>query len=241
MAMEAKTRLQPSKKTFAKDMKSYFPTMRADERDALITKLYRLATFKRFLDWYAATKRTEIQRDTPRFREYRIWLVDVEEKLSKAMKAMHQTADAANRYPRQNYHEEIEKLIVGKTFNAIARAGQELQRAIDLLRHMQHSLAAGIHPKKRTGAEKRLVPEEPIGLQHTDLPLGEKTPKIDLWFIGQVAHILDKYRTSDGKPVRNYQQIIEGIFDSAFGVKKTPGSIQKELSPSRLQKRPPLF
>ncbi len=239
--LKAETKVQPSKKAFVEGMKSSLAKMKADQRDALLTEIYRMVIFKNFLEWYAETGREQVRRDTPRFRKYRLWLADVDEKLSTAMRAMHDTADAMNNYPRQNSEEEIEKLILNKTGTAIARSGNALEKAIDLVRHLQYVLAAGIHPEKRTSAERRLVPTKPKGLAHTSLPLSERTRQIDLWFMRQVASILDKYRTKDHTPIKSYDQIIEHVFSAAFGVAKSPVSIRRQLSPSRRRKPRRLF
>jgi hypothetical protein len=213
--------------------------MKADQRDALLTKLYQLSDLKRYLDDRTAIKREEAERDKTRFREHRLWLADVDEKLSRAMRAMREAADAMNKYPSQNSEEEIEKLILNKTGIAIARSGNALQKAIDVVKHMQHSLAKGIHPEKRTDAEKKLVTQEPKGLKHTELPLSEKTKEIDTEFIRCVGSVLEKYHTKEGKPIPRREQIIACVFKSAFGEVRTEGSILKHLSPSRRQQRQP--
>jgi hypothetical protein len=72
---------------FAQDMKPSLPGMATDQRDALLAELHRLANLKTFFDEYAATKREDVGKDVSRFREYRLWLADVDKRLSAAMKA----------------------------------------------------------------------------------------------------------------------------------------------------------
>ena len=215
-------------------MKSYLPGMKADQREALLTELYRLANFKMFLDWYAARGRKSANDDS-RFRELRLWLATVDKKLDKAMLAMEEVRDAANRYPRRNDQDELYKLIVSKTLNALVRAGNEFGKAMTPVKRMQYALAAAVNPKRRTRAEKNLVPHEPKGLEH-DLLLSKKTRQIDLWFIRYAATILDKYHTKDGKPIPHHDQILAGVFEFAFGETRTEGSIRRNLSPSRRNK-----
>lgn len=222
----------------SEDMELDFKQMEKGQRDALVTELHRMCVFKQFLDWYAATKREDVGRDVSRFRKYRLWLADVDEKLSEGMKAMHEAVDIANSNPRGNSQDELETLIVRKTLTALARSLNELQKAIDVVKNMQHSLAAGIHPTERTSVEEKLVPQEPKGLEHTKLPLSEKTKQIDLWFIGHADSILDKYRTKDGKPIPRHDKIIEHIFKFALNDRmRTDESIRKALSPVRRKPR----
>lgn len=223
---------------FASKVKPHLPEMEREQRDALLTELYRMSNAKKVVEWHTATEREDAEENKRRFRKFRLWLVGVDKKLSEAMKAMENAVDAANRHPSQNNQDELETLIVRKTVIAIDRAGKGLGRAIEVVRHVQYDLAAGVHPRKRTPAEKKLIPQEPEGLERTNLPLSEKTKKIDLWFDRQASDVLDKYRQKDGRPIRKHAQIIERVFDLPFGV---TGSIQKELLPSRRKKPRQLF
>jgi hypothetical protein len=153
--------------------------------------------------------------------------------LSKARKAMLEAVDVANNNPRKDNPDELETLIVNKTLTALARAMTGLERVVGSVEYTQYLLAAAIPPEKRVKPEKKLVPQEPKGLKHTDLPLSEKTKQIDMSFIRYAASSLDKYHTKDGKPIRNYDQIISRVFESAFCRIRTAESIRRVLSRSR--------
>jgi hypothetical protein len=197
---------------FAEKMNPSLLGMGKDQRDALLRDLHRISNFKTFLKEYTATERDEVRKNAQRFRKYRLWLAAVDKKLKAAMTAMNKVVGVANRNPGQNNKGELETLIIRKTLMAIVRAGKELGRTIELVQHIQYDLAAGVHPARRTRAEKKLVPEEAKGLEHTNLPLSEKTRKIDLWFMREAADILDKYRKKDGRPIPNHDQIIVDVF-----------------------------
>jgi len=221
---------------FDQEMRPYFGKMKVADRTALLREVYRLCTFKKFFDSYVTTVREKARKSVPRFRKYRLWLAGVDKKLSKAMKAMQEAMDAANNYPRQDDQDgtdELKTLTVGKTLTAIVRTLNELGKAIDVVRYRQYVLAAGVHPTKRSGGEKKLVPQEPKGLEDTKLSLSEKAKQIDLWFIRYTGYILDKYHNKDGRPIQNYDQIIEHVFKFGFGLLRTPASIAKDLRRSR--------
>ena len=221
----------------ARQMNLYLPEK--DQRDALLTELYRMSIFKQVLDSFTATNREEVLEENARFRKYRLWLVRLDKELSTAMKAMQKAVDVVNSNPAKNNQDELETLIVRKTGTAIARSGNELQKAIDVVTHMQHSLAAGIHPTKRTDAENALIPQEPKGLKHIDLPLSEKTKQIEMSFIRYAASSLDKYRTKNGKPIRRHDKIIAHIFEFALNdPTRTDESVRKVLLPVRRKPRP---
>lgn len=231
--MKAETKLQP-KKIFTEKMKSHFSGMKADQRDALLTELYELAKVKDFIDCSAApATRKRTANEKSRFRKDRLWLVKVDEKLDKAMQAMQEAGGVANGYPRQDSRDELHKLVVGKTLNALVRAGNELGKAMTVVRRAQYALAAGVHPKLRTRAERKLVlvRQESEGPKHP-LLFREKTRKIDLSFINKAASILDKYGTKDG-PIPRQDQIIAAVFEFAFGWNRSEGGIRRALSPSR--------
>jgi hypothetical protein len=225
-------------KKFAMKMKPHLPEMDKDQRDALLTELYRMSNAKKVVEWHIETERGDAQENANRFRKYRRWLVSVDKKLTETMKAMEGAVATANSNPSQNNQDELETLIVRKTLIAIDRARKELGRTIEVVKHIQYDFAAGIHPTRRNPAENKLVPQEPEGLEHTNLPLGEKTKKIDHWFDRQASDVLNKYRQKDGRPIRKHGQIIEKAFDYPFGV---TGGIQKELQPSRRKKPRQLF
>jgi hypothetical protein len=227
--------------TFATKIKPYLPGMGTDQRDALLRELHSWSNVKIFLDGYAASERTDAQEFASRFRKYRLWLVRVDEKLTAAMKAMEEAVPVANSNPRQNNLDELETLIVRETLFAIVSAGKELGKAIEVVRHIQYDLAAATHPTRRNRVEKKLVPVEPEGLEHTNLPLSERTRKIDLWFTRKADDLLSKYRRKDGRSIPNHDQIIVDIFKAAFDVFKSAASIRRELSPSRRKKPRPLF
>ncbi len=232
--LKAETKLQ-SKQTFMKDMKSCFSGMKADQRDALLAELYELAKVKDFIDCSMAPGvRTTTRNDKLRYRQYRLWLAKVDDKLSKVMGAMQEALDVANGCPRQDTQDELHKLVVGKTFKALVRAGNELGKAMTIVRRTQYALAAEVHPKLRTRAEKKLVltRQKSAGPKHPPL-FRKRTRKIDLWFINRAASTLDKYRTKDGKRIPRPGQIIAAVFKSALGETRSEESIRRNLSPSR--------
>jgi hypothetical protein len=218
---------------FAVKMKPHLPEMHVDQRDALLTKLYRMSNANKVIEWYLAAERGDVRKNVQRFRQYRLWLVSVDRKLSEAMKAMYKAMAAANRYPKPDMQNDLESFIVRQSLVAVDRAGNELGKVIKLVGRIQYDLAAGIHPRKRSPAEKKLVKQELGGLEHTKLPLSENTTKIDHWLGRQASDVLDKYRQKDGRPIRKHGQIIEKVFDFQYGA---AGGIQKELQPSRRKK-----
>lgn len=220
--------------SFARQLKVYLPEMNPSQRDALLKELYRLAGDKRGAESFLARERKQAN-SAPLFRKYRLWLVDVEEALSKAKQALlevpkfdlnkvkQEKIDLDENYARSK---QVEKVVVRETQNAIAHAVTEVESVIADVKRAQYSLAAVVHPKLRAEAEKKLVPEEPEDLVHNVL-LSEKTKKIDSDFKRQAASVLDRYRSKHGKKLSNYAHIIAGIFLVAFGETITEGSIDK--------------
>ncbi len=236
-------------KSFKQRMKVCLPEMSAGQRDALLKQLYRLSKVKILLDQHLARERKGANIAYV-FRKYRLWLVDLQTELNKAMKAMREAVNTANEYPKRFEldkididkddldKDELQKLVVGKTLNGLAHALNEIEKVMAFVKHAQHSLAKGTNPKLRTGAEKRLVLQEPKGLEH-HLLLGEKSLEIDLRFLREADSALDKYHNKDGKPIAGRPQILAKLFESAFGSRRSESSTQKYLSPSRRNRRQP--
>lgn len=218
---------------FARQMKPYVREIKTDQRDALLTEVYRLANFKRTLDWWAETERV----DAARYRKYRLWLVDVDTTLQRAIREIEKALDS---YPTGTDQNRLAKLTIGKARAALLRTGEGLAKAISTVAAVQPVLAHIIQPQLRTNKEKKLVREnsdsnlEP--LEHANLPLRKKTKQIDQWLIRSIASALGKYQKKNGKPIPRRDQIIAGIFHFALGETRMEGSIQKALSPSRQQR-----
>ena len=222
--------------SFKQAMKVYLSKMNPSEREALLKDLYHLADDKRGAESFLARERKQAN-SAPLFRKYRLWLVDVENALSKAKQALlevptfdrdkvkREKIDLDENYARS---EQVETVVVRETQNAIAHAVTEVENVIADVKLAQDSLAAVVNPKLRTRAEKKLVPEEPEDLVHNVL-LSEKTKKIDSDFKRQAASVLDRYRTKHGKTIPNYGHIIAAIFLVAFGQMITAGRIDKHL------------
>jgi hypothetical protein len=224
--------------------------MSAAQRDALLKELYRLSKFKILFEGYVTHERKGTNIAAV-FRKFRLWLADLDKELSSAIQAMYRAKNIANKYP--NWVEldkidveksdldksELQKLVVGKTFNGLARAGNEIEKVMAFVKHAQFSLAAATHPKLRSDAEKKLVPQEPKGLEH-HLLVGKKSRNIDLWFTDTAADILRKYHRKDDKPISGVHEIIAAVFLSALGERKAAESIRKYLDRHRGKSpRPP--
>jgi hypothetical protein len=219
---------------FARQMKPYVREIKTHERDALLTEVYRLANFKRTLDWWAETERA----DAARYRKYRLWLVDVDTGLQRAVREIEEALDS---YPTGSDQNRLAKLTIGKARAALLRTGEGLAKTIRTVTLIQQALAHMINPPLRISKEKKLVRQtpdlNPEPLEHANLPLRKKTKQIDKWLIRSIASVLGKYQKKNGKPISRRDQIIAGIFQFALDELRMEGSIQKALSPSR-QKRP---
>jgi hypothetical protein len=224
----------PSKTLFVKKMKPYLSGMTVSHRDALLTELHQLAALKVFLEW--STDERGRASEALLFRRYRRWLATLDRKLTKTIKSMEEAAFAATNYPPVDSEGELQQLIVRKTLRAFVRAGNALGNAMTFVERAQYALSAGVHPKLRTRAEKKLIRDEPKGLKHVPL-LGKKTRKIDLWFITNATSVLDKYHNKDDKPIPRHSQILASAFRVLFGdMMRTEESVRRALSPSRRKK-----
>jgi hypothetical protein len=217
---------------FARQMKPYVKEIRTDQRDALLAEVYRLANFKQMLDWWAETERA----DAARYRKYRLWLVDVDTRLQRAISEIEK---ALYSYPTGD-QSRLAKLTIGKAGATLLRTGERLAKTIRTVEVIQRVLAHLINPPLRTSKERKVVRDDPDAnpkpLEHPDLPLRKKTKQIDLWLIRSVAFALGKYQNKNGEPIPRRDQIIARIFEFALGEARTEGSIGKVLSPSRQQR-----
>jgi hypothetical protein len=198
----------------------------------LLKDLYILANLKEAVERWTATDRSE----APEFRKYRDGLADVERLLSQAMQKI---MDVVEIYPRR---EDIEMLVSGEDIRSkVVQAGKTLAEAVEITASKQKLLAAMVNPQLRTDLERKLVPQEHL-LVHSTLPLGEKTPAIDHWFMGEAASKLDKYRTQNGGKIKRYEKIIVQVFNVALNDKmRTEESIRIELRRQKKDGKPELF
>jgi hypothetical protein len=220
-------------KTFVREMNAlpYLQAVQQDQRAALMKELYRLANYKRAIDRWAETEREE----EPKFREYRAGLADVERVLSQALQKI---TEVVSIYPREDI---IEMLIGGEDIRfTTLQAAKALGKAIKFAAGKQKLLAAMVNPELRTDFERELVPQETFA--HWRLPLGEKTPAINHWFIGEAASKLDDYCTQDGRRIKRYDKIIAKVFNVALDDKmRTDESIRIELRRQKKDGQPELF
>ena len=147
--------------SFKQAMKVYLSKMNPSEREALLKDLYHLADDKRGAESFLARERKQAN-SAPLFRKYRLWLVDVENALSKAKQALlevptfdrdkvkREKIDLDENYARS---EQVETVVVRETQNAIAHAVTEVENVIADVKLAQDSLAprvvSGFPPRHR--------------------------------------------------------------------------------------------
>ena len=137
---------------FARQMKPYVREIKTDQRDALLTEVYRLANFKRTLDWWAETERV----DAARYRKYRLWLVDVDTTLQRAIREIEKALDS---YPTGTDQNRLAKLTIGKARAALLRTGEGLAKAISTVAAVKPVSSPHNSATARTNKEKKLVRE----------------------------------------------------------------------------------
>jgi hypothetical protein len=210
---------------------------RRKHRDKLLLELYRAAELKCDME-----RRAEIERQSvSELRAQGKRFADASDLLRQALQPV--------RNARRDYTDELEECEElfaedwGFTFAGIE---ENLKAGVDCLTAYECLAAARVHPKQRTAAEKRLVCKrmEAFGdiaegaESHQDYPLGEKTPALDHWLIGEAASCLDRYRTPKKRQIQGYDTVIARLFYAAFGETRSEGSIGIELRRQKRDGRP---
>ena len=199
---------------------------RIDEqpRKELLTRLYRLARLRCRLEEWAESERSE----APELRRWGKFLSKSQPHLRKALTQLTKIASIA---PKPS---EIELFFDTEEFRfGIIKVATRLAKSDKLARELQSTLAALIHPKLRSKADKTLVKKELI--DHFNLSPKPKSSAIIHWFIVTAASRLDDYGDNNDKEISRYDRVISVLFKAAFGEIVTEENVRTVLHRLRLR------
>jgi hypothetical protein len=231
-----------SRRAFLKTMESETHLQKLDESDRknLLYMLYGVAQYKAYCDLLIAGDKA----DAPRFRaigktflQTRRLIHDAIRSIKKARTTLHTAGRTLPMDGKRRY------------MLSSAKAMKELKRCSREMLGWWRFWAVRINPKLRTKREEQstrggeIIYNERlrryIARTRAFRPFMSNKPgrTIDQWFIGQAADILDVHSELAGRKIERYDQIINKLFDAAFGERRQDTAVDSIRRSLRRQAR----
>lgn len=201
-------------------------------RNRLLRELYQIALNKRIMEGIGKA----LREDFPKVRRARRHTLKAMGLLREALQSVGEARASCNEALAAC---EEKSRTAGKSFT-FAVMEKNLNFSVAALEEHTAELAARIHPKLRTNAEKRVgtkfmaFKDSALAKAH-NLPSGEKALALDAWFMHRAAACIDRYKG----PTKGKDIIIAKLFDAAFKGFRSQASVQKALKGRR--KREPQY
>lgn len=125
---------------------------------------------------------------------------------------------------------------------ALREMSQSLRIMLEDAAFVEATIAANVHPAKRTKEEKRIIASHRLSMSSDEGSrfFRPKTPAVDHWFIGAAAGCLEQCEKANATQIRGKEKIIAKLFEIIGEPGRTEGSILKELQRQKIQGRPSL-